>query len=122
MMMRALPPVLVCALALSACGQPAGPEADPAVEASGAWCRPTPQGRDMTACYLTLVSTTDDRLTLVQSPRAAEMQMHSVTNEDGVARMFEMPDGLALPAGQAVALAPGGDHLMLIGATVPLGE
>lgn len=93
-----------------------------ALDAVDPWCRPTPNGRDVTACYLTLTSSVDDRLTTVISPRAAEVQIHEVSTEGGVMRMQEMPEGLPLTAGQTVSLAPGGDHLMLIGVTVPLVE
>lgn len=93
-----------------------------AVEATGPWCRPTPNGRDMTACYITLTSSTGDRVTSVISPRAAQSQLHAVSTEGGVMSMSEMPDGLELPAGQPVALAPGGDHIMLLGVTVTLVE
>ena len=40
--------------------------------------------------------------------------------ENGMMKMAELTAGLPLPAGQAVALAPGGNHLMLIGLTTPL--
>lgn len=93
-----------------------------AVEATGPWCRPTPNGRNVTACYITLTSSTGDRVTSVISPRAAQSQLHAVSTEGGVMSMSEMPDGLELPAGQPVALAPGGDHIMLTGVTVPLVE
>lgn len=93
-----------------------------AVEATGPWCRPTPNGRNLTACYITLTSSTGDRLISVISPRAAQSQIHAVSTEGGVMSMSEMPNGLELPAGQPVALAPGGDHIMLLGVTVPLVE
>lgn len=93
-----------------------------AIEATGPWCRPTPNGRNVTACYITLTSATGDRLVAVISPRAAQSQIHAVSTEGGVMSMSEMPDGLDLPAGQPVALAPGGDHIMLTGVTVPLVE
>ena len=93
-----------------------------AVEAAGPWCRPTPNGRNVTACYITLTSTTGDRVVSVISPRAAQSQLHAVSTEGGVMSMTEMADCLELPAGQPVALAPGGDHIMLMGVTVPLVE
>ena len=37
-----------------------------------------------------------------------------------VMRMRELPDGLALPAGRAVTLAPGGYHIMLMNLRQPL--
>lgn len=92
------------------------------VQVTDPWCRPTPNGMDMTACYATLTSTRNDRLTSIISPRAAQAQVHAVSTDGGVMSMTPMEDGLALPAGQAVALAPGGDHIMLTGVTVPLAE
>ena len=92
------------------------------VNVTGPWCRPTPNGRDMTACYITLTSATGDRLTDIISPRAAQAQIHAISTEGGVMSMTPVENGLELPAGQAVALAPGGDHIMLTGVTVPLAE
>jgi copper(I)-binding protein len=92
------------------------------VQATGPWCRPTPNGRDMTACYITLTSSTGDRLTSIISPRAAQSEFHAVSTDGGVMSMREMENGLELPAGETVALAPGGDHIMLTGVTVPLSE
>lgn len=92
------------------------------VNATGPWCRPTPNGRDMTACYITLTSSTGDRVINIISPRAARSELHAVSTEGGVMSMTAMENGLELPAGQTVALAPGGDHIMLMGVTVPLAE
>jgi len=116
-------PLLALPLALVACQQSAAPEpAEAVVEATDPWCRPTPNGMTMTACYITLTSSTGDRLTDIISPRAAQAQIHAVSTEGGVMSMTPMENGLELPAGQAVALAPGGDHIMLTGLTVPLAE
>ncbi|WP_029087681.1 copper chaperone PCu(A)C [Brevundimonas aveniformis] len=92
------------------------------VQVTDPWCRPTPNGMTMTACYVTLTSSTGDRLSSIISPRAAQSTVHAVSTEGGVMSMSEMPDGLALPTGQTVSLAPGGDHIMLTGVTVPLAE
>lgn len=92
------------------------------VQATGPWCRPTPNGMTQTACYITLTSSTGDRLTSIISPRAAQSTLHAVSTDGGVMAMTEMANGLELPAGQAIALAPGGDHIMLSGLTVPLAE
>ena len=61
-------------------------------------------------------------LVSVISPRAARSEIHEVSTEGGVMRMSEMEGGLPLPAGQAIALAAGGDHIMLMDVTVPLAE
>ena len=121
--------VVLAALFAAACSNEAAPpESDspaaaPAeVTVTGAWCRPTPEGRAMTACYASFNATTDDRLVSVISPRAARSEIHEVSTEGGVMRMSEMEGGLPLPAGQAIALAAGGDHIMLMDVTVPLAE
>lgn len=109
------------ALLLSACGQPEPETSAPAtVEVSDAFCRPTQAGRDVTGCYVTLIASGDDRLVSVASPMAAEAQIHEMKMADGMMRMGELPGGLALPAGEAVALRPGGTHLMVLGLSGPL--
>lgn len=114
--------LIVTALAgLSACGS--GEADTPAlVEVSDAVCRPAAPGRDVTGCYATLSASRDDRLVSITSPVARELQIHEMKTEGGMMRMAERPDGLPLPAGETVRLAPGGDHIMLFGATGPLTE
>jgi copper(I)-binding protein len=116
------------ALSLAACNpsEPAKapaaetPTATAAVTATDAWCRPSPNGAKAGGCYVTLTAETDDRLTGGSTPRAASLQVHEMKTENGMMKMAELTAGLPLPAGQAVALAPGGNHLMLIGLTAPL--
>ena len=116
------------ALSLVACN-PSEPAKAPAAEtttataavsATDAWCRPSPNGAKAGGCYVTLTAATDDRLTGGSTPRAASLQVHEMKTENGMMKMAELTAGLPLPAGQAVALAPGGNHLMLIGLTAPL--
>jgi copper(I)-binding protein len=116
------------ALSLTACNpsEPAKapaaetPTATAAVSVTDAWCRPSPNGAKAGGCYVTLIAATDDRLTGGSTPRAASLQVHEMKTENGMMKMAELTAGLPLPAGQAVALAPGGNHLMLIGLTAPL--
>lgn len=116
------------ALSLAACNpsEPAKapaaetPTATAAVSATDAWCRPSPNGAKAGGCYVTLTAATDDRLTGGSTPRAGSLQVHEMKTENGMMKMAELTAGLPLPAGQAVALAPGGNHLMLIGLTAPL--
>lgn len=109
-------------LALAACspGGTVGSGDAAAVQAANAICRPTPTGRQMTGCYLTLTAGADDRLLSVSSPQANIVQIHESRIESGMMMMAELRDGLPLPAGQAVALQPGGNHLMLLGVKEPL--
>ncbi|APO74924.1 GLE1 domain-containing protein [Rhizobium etli 8C-3] len=55
---------------------------------------------------------TDDRLVEVSSPTAGEVQMHEMAMQNNVMKMRELKDGIAIPAGGTVKLAPGGLHLM----------
>lgn len=122
-MIRSLALAALSALALSACGQ-SGPSekagaAGPVVVAD-ALCRPTPNGRQVTGCYLTLTAPAADTLVSVSSPVAALAQVHEMRMESNMMMMRELEAGLPLPAGQAVSLAPGGNHIMLMGVTDPL--
>jgi copper(I)-binding protein len=113
-----LPALALLCLGVAACQDAVAP----AVEVSDAVCRPTPNGRDLTGCYMTLTATTDDRLISVSTPAAATSEVHEMSTAGGVMTMAEMTDGLPLPAGQAVSLQPGGNHIMLMQVTVPLAE
>ena len=92
------------------------------VEITDAWCRPSPNGAQAGACYLTLESSQANRVTGVATPLASNAMIHDMTMEGGMMRMSEIAGGLPLPAGEAVELAPGGKHLMLMGLTGPLVE
>ncbi|KAK0341319.1 hypothetical protein LTR94_026855, partial [Friedmanniomyces endolithicus] len=117
---------LLCALGfVAACGQqsPASTERQSeqvGVTAADAWCRPTPNGARAGACYVTLKSSGDDRLVSASSARASDLQIHEMKTQNGMMTMGELKDGLPLPAGEAVALSPGGVHLMLMELTQPL--
>ncbi len=92
------------------------------VEIRDAWCRPTPNGAQAAACYLTLKASGPDRVTGVATPLATSAAIHDMSMEGGVMRMSEMADGLQLEAGKPMVLAPGGKHVMLMGLTAPLVE
>jgi len=110
-------------LFLGACSPPASSGSTGAaapVVVTGALCRPTPTGRQVTGCYLTLTAPADDTLVSVATTAAALAQVHEMRMESNMMMMRELEAGLPLPAGQAVALAPGGNHIMLMGVTEPL--
>jgi len=108
-------------LSLAGCSPGGAGSGEPAtVEAADALCRPTPVGRQMTGCYLTLTTATADRLVSVSSPDANMVQIHESRVESGMMMMAELRDGLPLPAGDTVKLEPGGNHLMLMGVKEPL--
>jgi hypothetical protein len=60
---------------------------------------------------------TADRLVSASSPAAAMVQIHEMAMEGDVMKMRQLADGLELPAGETVTLAPGGFHLMFMGLT-----
>lgn len=43
--------------------------------------------------------------------------IHNMKDEDGVMKMYPLEDGVEIPAGETVELAPGGIHVMFMGIT-----
>jgi len=85
-----------------------------------AWARATPPGSEAAAVYLTIRGGVGaDRLESASTPRAAMTHLHAVDDAGGMMRMRAV-DGLDIPAGHDVALAPQGLHLMLMGVDRPL--
>jgi periplasmic copper chaperone A len=104
------------ALLLAAC-QPG----EPAIAVEGGWARATVAGQSGGAAYLTIVNRgSDDRLVEVSVPRAGQAMLHGSSMEGGVMRMRHLSDGLPIPAGSTVELAPNGTHIMLMGLATPL--
>ncbi|KAB7646345.1 hypothetical protein GGQ62_002927 [Polymorphobacter fuscus] len=71
---------------------------------------------------ITNAGTSPDRLLSATSPAANKVEIHTMTMDGGIMRMRPLPDGIAVPAGGTTSLAPGGNHLMLIGLKAPLVE
>ena len=94
-----------------------------AISIKGAWSRATPPGAPAGVVFLTLVNggAEDDALVAASAGVAKAVELHSHVMEGEVMRMRQVPS-IAVPAGQSVALAPGGLHIMLIGPTQPLAE
>ncbi|ENZ83889.1 copper chaperone PCu(A)C [Caulobacter vibrioides] len=107
--MKTLSLIALAALLTASTAQAAAP----VVTATEAWCRPAPAGALAGGCYVTLTASADDRLVTVETTAADHGEIHSMSMDGGVMRMRKL-DGLPLPAGKAVALKPGGEHLMLI--------
>jgi hypothetical protein len=80
-----------------------------------AWARATPGAATTGAVYFRIESPVGDRLIGLASPVAAKAELHTTLEENGVMQMREVEGGLAVPAGQAIELKPGGAlHVMLI--------
>ena len=124
-----------CAVAVVAAAALMGPAcaagAD-AVEVQGAWTRTTVTGQSAAGVYLRLTAATASRLVEVHTPVAGMAAVHEMrmdngavafaSNHAGVMRMRELSDGLELPAGKTVELAPGGYHIMLMNLKAPLAR
>ena len=80
------------------------------------WARATPPGSSVSGGFLTIrnLGSSDDRLVSASTSAAAEVQIHEMSTDGGMMRMRQLEDGLAIPAGAAVALQPGGYHLMFM--------
>lgn len=106
---------LFCAtlLALSACG---GKSENVAVQ--DAYVRlPAVAGNPAAAYFEVRGGQTADRLVSVSSDMAARVELHASKMQGNVMTMAPV-EGLDIPAGGTVALAPGGTHVMLFGLPV----
>lgn len=115
------------ALAQDHAGHPAM-EAAPitlgSIEITAPFTRATLPNAPVAGGFLTLTNTgtEDDRLVSATSPIAKETQIHEMAMDGDVMKMRRLVDGLPIPAGQSVVLAPGGYHLMLMGLNGPVVE
>lgn len=84
------------------------------IEVKEAWVRGTVPAQKGTGAFMEIVSSNTVRLIGMASPLADTVEIHNMTMQNGVMKMFQV-DGIDLPAGKSVKLAPGGYHAMLIG-------
>jgi copper(I)-binding protein len=107
---------MVLMAGLLACGKVEHQQKVGGLEVARPWSRALPPNAPVAAGFLSIRNRgeADDRLIAVHSDAAERVEIHEVRHEDGIARMRELPDGLALPAGATVELKPGGYHLMFI--------
>ncbi len=91
-----------------------------AIEIGHPWARATAPGQGAGGGFLKLQNGgAGDRLLGASAAVAERVEMHSMTMEGDVMRMRQL-DAIDLPAGQTVALQPGGLHLMFMGLKQPL--
>ena len=83
------------------------------VTVSEAWVRATVAQQKATGAFMQLQSAQDAKLVSAQSPVAGVTEVHEMAMDNGVMKMRPIPF-LALPAGKAVELKPGGYHVMLM--------
>src|SRR5690606_33423212 len=115
------------ALALAGCASttlvaPAGPvSAAQSVTLSDAWVKAADEG--MTAAFGVLSNRGPADVTLVAASgaAAASMELHETVGDgSGGMVMRERDGGFTVPAGGALTLEPGGDHVMLLGLSAPI--
>ncbi|PFG43608.1 hypothetical protein ATJ88_2314 [Isoptericola jiangsuensis] len=117
------------ALALAACAPADDPAAVPAAAAAAAssvtmadpWVKAADEGMSAAFGRITNDGTTDVTVVGAASPAATAIELHETVDDgSGAMTMREVDGGFVVPAGESVALEPGGDHLMLMGLTGPL--
>lgn len=89
------------------------------------WSRATPGSARVAGGFFQLLhrGTQPDRLVSAYAPDiAGRVEIHETTLIDGVMRMREKEDGIALPAGATTEFRPGGLHVMFMDLKRPLKE
>ena len=85
------------------------------VDVREAWVRTTVPGQSATGLFGAFTAGAGSRLVGGSSPLAASVEVHEMKMDGNVMRMRALDQGLELPPGEAVALRPGGYHIMLMG-------
>lgn len=105
-------PLALMISGLAACHPvPEGPQ----IEISDVWGRPSPLAEGNAAVYMRIRNTggEDDRLIGASSQAAEVLELHDMTMENDVMKMFQV-EYMDLPAGSSLELKPGGKHIMFI--------
>ncbi len=89
------------------------------VTVKDAWVRGTVPAQKTTGAFATITSSEPAKLVAVKSPAAKTVEIHESMSHGGMMHM-QAVESVALPAGKAVTLAPGGYHVMLVGLAKPL--
>jgi len=78
------------------------------------WVRGTVAQQKATGLFAKITSAQGARLVSASTAVAGLVEIHEMSMAGDVMKMRALPDGLALPAGKAVELKPGGYHVMLM--------
>jgi copper(I)-binding protein len=84
------------------------------VDVKDAWVRGTVPVQKTTGAFMEITGKSAVRLLRAESPVATSVEIHNMTLQNGVMKMFPV-DGIDVPAGKTVKLAPGGYHMMFMG-------
>ena len=92
------------------------------IEVVHPWARATPPAAKVGGGYAEIRNSgaEADRLVSATAEIAGRVEIHEMAVKDGVMTMRPVDGGVAVPAGGAAALAPGGYHLMFMELKRPL--
>jgi periplasmic copper chaperone A len=78
------------------------------------WARQSPMKAGVAAGYMIVTNAgkEDDRLVKATSEITANVQLHDMKMDGDVMKMFELKEGIVIPAGQTVELKPKSLHVM----------
>ncbi|MCD2515374.1 copper chaperone PCu(A)C [Massilia sp. G4R7] len=85
------------------------------------WVRATVPQQKATGAFMQLQSPVPARLVSANSPLTPDVEIHEMSMEGDVMRMRQV-QAIELPAGQSVALKPGGYHIMFLNLTKQVRE
>ncbi len=88
------------------------------------WAGATSAGAKVGGGYVAITNDGDEADTLLSvSTDVADMvQIHSMSMENNVMKMAEVPGGLEIKPGETLVLKPGSFHIMFMGLKAPLVE
>jgi copper(I)-binding protein len=90
------------------------------IKIENAYTRATVPGQQVAGGFMKIENKgVADQLVSASSPIAGEVQLHEMAMEGNVMKMRQVKD-IAVPAGGAVELKPGGLHLMFMNIKAPL--
>ena len=99
--------------------------AEDAIMVMDPYARTSRPGAPTGAAFMGLMnqSSQDDRLIAVSSEVADRVELHThLQDANGVMRMVEVEDGIAIAAGETHMLQRGGDHVMFMGRNRDLAQ
>jgi copper(I)-binding protein len=91
---------------------------------TGAFTRATLPNAPVGGGYMTIINagSEPDRLIGATTEVTDDVELHDVRITNGVMEMTPLPEGVEIPAGGSVTLAPGGLHMMFIGPRAPFKQ
>ncbi|MBI2241985.1 MAG: copper chaperone PCu(A)C [Magnetospirillum gryphiswaldense] len=93
------------------------------LEVTGAFIRASPKVASSGAGFVTIKNTgkQDDKLVAASANVSKSVELHTHIKDGEIMRMRKV-ESIAVPAGGAAELKPGGDHIMFIDLNAPLKE